>query len=67
MKKQITLIVGMMLAIMQAMAQPVEMAITLRSEGKIYIVVAVMLIIFVGVATYLFTLDRRVAKLEKRK
>ncbi len=56
-----------MLAIMQAMAQPVEMAITLRSEGKIYIVVAVMLIIFVGVATYLFTLDRRVAKLEKRK
>ncbi len=56
-----------MLAIMQAMAQPVEMATTLRSEGKIYIVVAVMLIIFVGVATYLFTLDRRVAKLEKRK
>ncbi|PVH24128.1 CcmD family protein [Sphingobacterium corticibacter] len=67
MKKQITLIVGMMLAIMQAMAQPVEMATTLRSEGKIYIVVAVMLIIFVGVAAYLFTLDRRVAKLEKRK
>ncbi len=57
----------MMLAIMQAMAQPVEMATSLRSEGKIYIVIAVMLIIFVGVATYLFTLDRRVAKLEKRK
>lgn len=67
MKKQITLILGMIFAIMQAMAQPVEMATTLRAEGKIYIVIAVMLIIFIGVATYLFTLDRRVAKLEKKK
>lgn len=67
MKKQIILILGMIFAIMQAMAQPVEMATTLRSEGKIYIVIAVMLIIFIGVATHLFTLDRRVSKLEKRK
>lgn len=67
MKKQITLILGMIFTIMQAIAQPVEMATTLRSEGKIYIVVAVLLIIFIGVAAYLFVLDRRVARLEKRR
>ncbi|MCL7989389.1 CcmD family protein [Sphingobacterium sp. lm-10] len=67
MKKQITLILGMIFSLMQVIAQPVEMATTLRSEGKIYVVIAVMLIIFIGVAAYLFSLDRRVAKLEKRK
>ena len=32
----------------------VEMADTLRSEGKIYVVVAIMLIIFLGLIGYLF-------------
>lgn len=35
-------------------------------EGKIYVVVAVLLIIFAGIAYYLFRLDRKVRKLEKR-
>jgi uncharacterized membrane protein len=46
-------------------AQPnVEMADTMRSDGKIYVVVAIILIILVGLITYLILLDRKVKKLE---
>ncbi len=48
-------------------AQGAEMADGLRSSGKIYVVVLVMSIIFVGVAVYLFLLDRRISKLEKQR
>lgn len=37
----------------------------LRSTGKIYSVVAVILIILLGIAYYLFRLDRQISKLEK--
>ena len=49
-------------------AQPsasVEMADTFRSNGKIYVVVAVMLTIFAGIILYLVRLDRKVTRLEK--
>lgn len=46
--------------------QEVEMADTLRSEGKIYVVVAIMLVIFVGLIGYLFRMDRKVSRLEKK-
>jgi len=45
--------------------QEIDMATGLRSSGKIYVVILVMLVIFIGVAAYLFTLDRRISKLEK--
>jgi hypothetical protein len=45
-------------------AQPVEMADTMRSEGKIYVVVGIVLIVLTGLIVYLFMLDRRVKKLE---
>lgn len=63
-------IVAAMLALlmpMAAFAQGVDMADTLRSEGKIYLVVGVITIIFIGIVVYLFTLDRRISKMEKRK
>lgn len=43
----------------------VEMADALRSNGKIYVVVAVLAIIFIGIVIYLINLDRKVARLEK--
>ena len=46
-------------------AQGVEMATNMRSEGKIYVVVAVVLIIFTGLAIYLFSIDKKLDKLEK--
>lgn len=65
MQKYLLIIFMVLLSTAAGMAQPVEMATTLRSEGKIYVVVGVMLIIFLGVASYLFSLDSRVKKLEK--
>ncbi|HEY1009262.1 MAG: CcmD family protein [Daejeonella sp.] len=43
----------------------VEMATELRSSGKIYVVVAVLATIFIGLAFYLFFIDNRLKKIEK--
>jgi CcmD family protein len=45
--------------------QPVEMATGLYQSGKIYVVVAVVAIIFVGIIAYLVMLDRKLSRLEK--
>lgn len=45
----------------------VEMATGLRSSGKIYVVVAVICVIFVGLVVYLFSIDRRLKKIERDK
>ena len=45
----------------------VEMAFSLRSSGKIYAVVLVVLTIFIGIAVYLVALDRKISNLEKNK
>lgn len=42
----------------------VEMADGMRAEGKIYVVVAIILIILTGFISYLAILDRKVKKLE---
>ena len=44
---------------------PIEMADGLRQSGKIYVVVGVVAIIFIGIITYLIILDRKISKLEK--
>lgn len=38
---------------------------TMRSDGKIYVVVAVCLTILFGLIIYLVRLDRKISKLEK--
>lgn len=43
----------------------VEMADTMRQNGKIYVVVAVILTILAGIFLYLIRLDRKISKLEK--
>ena len=45
--------------------QEIEMADTMRSEGKIYVVVAVVLIILLGLIGYTTHIDRKLSKLEK--
>ena len=45
----------------------VEMADELRSSGKIYVVIAIIAIIFIGLAIYLFSIDRRLKKIENEK
>lgn len=45
----------------------IDMATGLRSSGKIYVVVLVMLVLFLGIAGYLFILDRKITRLEKKQ
>ncbi len=40
-------------------------AFDMRHNGKIYVVVAVILIIFTGLVVYLVRLDRKISRLEK--
>jgi hypothetical protein len=40
------------------------MASEMRSNGKIYVVVAVLVTIFLGIIIYLVRLDRKISKLE---
>lgn len=56
---------GLMCSFAQANESGVEMATGLRSSGKIYVVVLVLVILFVGLAIYLFSIDRKISKLEK--
>ncbi len=44
-----------------------EMADTMRSNGKIYVVVTVLATIFAGIFAFLVYLDRKINKLEKGK
>jgi uncharacterized membrane protein len=48
-----------------AQTSNVQMADTLRSNGKIYVVVAVIITIFAGITLYLIRLDRKLTKFEK--
>jgi hypothetical protein len=44
-----------------------QMADAMRQEGKIYVVVLVLSIVFVCLATYLIVIDRKLKKLEEKK
>lgn len=48
-------------------AQEIEMADKMKENGKIYVVIAVMLTILAGLVLYLIRLDRKISKLEKNK
>jgi CcmD family protein len=48
-----------------AQAPEVEMADAMRANGKIYVVVGIVMIVLVGFITYLVLVDRKIAKLEK--
>ncbi len=44
-----------------------EMADTMRSNGKIYVVVMVLATIFAGIFAYLVYIDRKISRLEQGK
>ncbi len=49
-----------------AFSQEVEMADTFRSNGKIYVLVSIILVILAGLIIYLVIIDRKATRLEKR-
>jgi bacteriorhodopsin len=48
-----------------AQTNEVEMADTMRSSGRIYVVIAVILTILFGIVLYLVRLDRKITRFEK--
>jgi hypothetical protein len=67
MKKVVNILLALMLVLNPTLfAQDAEMADTMRSEGKIYVVVAIIVVIFFGLITFLVYTDRKISKLEKR-
>ena len=69
MKKLLVLILLILnwIAVFAQNSEKPEMADVFRSSGKIYVVVATIVIIFIGLAIYLFSIDRRLKKIEKEK
>lgn len=43
----------------------VEMADVMRSDGKIYVLVGIIGIVFAGIVVYLISTDRKLSRLEK--
>lgn len=43
----------------------VEMADRMRADGKIYVLVGIITIIFIGITVYMVNTDRKISKLEK--
>lgn len=48
-------------------AQDIPMADEMRANGKIYVVVAVLVTILLGMIIYLISIDRKLKKLEKEQ
>ena len=63
MKYFFTLIILFMSQIVSA--SEIEMADQMRADGKIYVVVGVLLIILIGFLLYLVSIDRKLTRLEK--
>ena len=67
--KYLFTLIGMLLLTVvnnaQADGNKVEMADTMRSNGRIYVVVAVVVVILIGLILYLVRLDRKITKMER--
>jgi len=56
---------GRLRTVDSASVQRIEMADQLRANGKIYVVVTVVVIILLGLILYVTRLDRKISRLEK--
>ncbi|GIV36501.1 MAG: hypothetical protein KatS3mg032_0880 [Cyclobacteriaceae bacterium] len=66
MKSRLFILLILLLADVVRAQNNVEMADRLREEGKIYVIVLIILIVLGGLFTYLFLLDRKIKRLEDR-
>ncbi len=68
MAKQLLRSITLLLALLSNLAvvaqNDVPMADAMRENGKIYVVVAILAIIFAGIIVYLISIDRKTAKLQ---
>lgn len=69
MKKIVLLAILLAINVLYAAAQqvqPEENTGVMRSNGKIYVVIVVVVTILTGLFLYVFALDRKISKLEKK-
>lgn len=59
------MIYNLIIGILLMLQQEIEMADGLRSDGKFWIVILVVAAVTIGIMIYLFTLDKKVRKLEE--
>ncbi len=67
--KLLTLLIAVLIPFlgMAQQADEPQMADTFRSEGKIYVVITVISIVFICLIGYLIYIDTKLKKLENRK
>ncbi len=66
-KKLLLSVLGFCSAAVVFAQEKVEMADGMRSNGKIYVVVAVLAVILAGLFLFLINIDRKVTRLEKER
>jgi len=67
MNKLILFLLGVFCSCIVEAQNKVEMADAMRSNGKIYVVVAVCLTILFGLIMYVYSVDRKITRIEKDK
>ena len=60
-----TIVMAMMAVFANAQDAAAEATDVMKTNGKIYVVMAVVIVIVLGLFIYLINLDRKIAKLEK--
>ena len=66
MKNKFLILLTLLLANFSSFAQDIEMADKMRQDGKIYVVVTVVLVILIGLFFYLFRIEKKLNDLENR-
>jgi uncharacterized membrane protein len=66
MKALLILFFSLFSLVASAQASDIEMADQFRADGKIYVVIAVVSVVLIGLFAYLFRLESKVSALEKR-
>lgn len=66
MKGKLGALLIVLLSATNSFGQDVEMADVMRSNGKIYVVVAVAAVVMAGIIGYLAYMDMRIRQMEKK-
>ncbi len=64
MNKSLSISIGLLLSIITTANAQTENPDFMRSTGKIYVVIAVLCVIFIGIVLFLINLDRKITRLE---
>lgn len=63
--KSLLILLGLLVS-QSLFAQEVEMADSMRANGKIYVVVSILVLILAGLILYVFLTDRKISRLERK-